>query len=246
MVKIAIVGYGKMGRAIEQIAKNSSISVSRIIDNEDNLKSASFAQDEVAIEFTTPSSCIKNVEILAKKGVNIVCGTTGWYDDLERFKKIIMDHNVGFIYSSNFSVGVNIFWQTIAHISKLMNKIDDYDVMGFELHHKHKKDSPSGTAIQTGEILLENLDRKTKLVTNVDERNLLPEELHFSAVRGGEIIGKHTILFDSIYDSIEISHTSKSRDSYAIGAIKSAQWLHGKKGFFEFQNYMGEISNVKI
>lgn len=235
-----------MGRSIEQIAKDSQVTVSKIIDNEEVLKGAEFAADEVAIEFTTPSSCIKNIGILAQKKVNIVCGTTGWYDDLEKVKKTVDEHKIGFIYSSNFSVGVNIFWQTIAHLSKLMNNIEDYDVMGFELHHKHKKDSPSGTAIQAGQILLENLDRKTKLVTNVDERSLLPEELHFSAVRGGEIIGKHTILFDSIYDSIEISHTSKSRDSYAIGAVKAATWLQGKAGFFEFQNHMGEISNVKI
>ena len=119
--------------------------------------------------------------------------------------------------------------------------------MGHEIHHKHKKDSPSGTAIHTAEILLKNLDRKNKLMTQtVNDREISPEELHFTSARAGSVIGKHSVIFDSVYDTIEITHNSKSRECYAIGAIKTAKWLSNKKGLFNFQKHMGEIGNAQL
>ncbi len=247
MTKIAIIGYGKMGRTIEQIALQNSIKISHIIDSYKDLEDAVFQGDEIAIEFTQPEHCINNIKLLSEKKINTVCGTTGWYDKLEHLKKIIANSRIAFLYASNFSIGVNIFWNTIENISKTMNKIEDYDVMGHELHHKHKKDSPSGTAIHTGEILLKNIVRKKKLLTEtLANREILPEELHFTSTRIGSTIGKHTVVFDSIYDTIEISHNSKSRECYAIGAIKAAKWLVNKSGFFNFQKYTGEIGNVQF
>jgi 4-hydroxy-tetrahydrodipicolinate reductase len=246
-MKIAIVGYGKMGKAIEQVAQKFSIKISQIIKDQQDLINATFDKNEIAIEFTEPAICMENIKLLAEKKVNIVCGTTGWYDDMALVKKTVEQNNIGFAYSSNFSIGVNIFWRTVEQLAKLMNSVEDYDVAGHEIHHNHKKDSPSGTAIHTAEILLKNLDRKSKVLTQTtNDREILPEELHFTSARLGNVIGKHSVIFDSIYDTIEITHNSKSRECYAIGAIKTAKWLCNKKGFFDFQKHMEEIGNVKF
>lgn len=240
-MRIVIVGYGKMGKAIEQEAAQLSIPVSNIINNIDEIKNYDFAKDEVAIEFTEPEACVENIKILSKKGVSVVCGTTAWYEKLSEIEEIVKKHNTGFLYAENFSIGVNSFYRIVEEASKIFNDISYYDMMLYEAHHKNKKDSPSGTAKKVAEIICNNVKRKTKLVVGNINRALSPDEIHISSARCGHVIGEHKVVFDSEYDTIEISHLSKGRRGYALGAIRCAQWLHGKKGFFSMNDYMGSL-----
>ena len=230
-----------MGQMVEQEAKKLSIPISRIIDDKDTLLATEFAGDEVAIEFTEPSTCIENIKILSSKGVNIVCGTTGWHQDIEKVKEMVTDQNIGFLYATNFGIGVNIFWKIVEAAAKIMDQFEEYDVFGHEIHHAKKKDSPSGTALTTANILIDNIKRKKRIVTDLVDREIEASELHFSSTRGGYVCGKHEVMFDSQNDSIKISHDSKGRSSYAIGAIHCAKWIEGKRGFYTINDYMEEL-----
>ena len=242
-MKIVIVGYGKMGKSIEQIAENLSIPISKTINSYKDLINYNFKNNEIAIEFTKPSSCLKNIKTLASKGVNIVCGTTGWFKNINQIKKLVYKNNIGFIYGSNFSIGTNIFWKIIKETSLIIDKFDHYDIMGHEIHHNNKKDSPSGTALTTAQILINNIKRKKQVVINRVNRKMRPEEIHFSSSRCGNIIGKHEIIIDSPNDSIKISHTSKWNTSYAEGAIKCAKWIKNKNGFYNIINFIDDLIN---
>lgn len=239
-MKIAIVGYGKMGKEIEQQAISAGFIVSRVIDANDDIDNINFDSDEVAIEFTSPDACINNIKKLAEKGVSVVVGTTGWYDRMEEVKNIVKENNIGFLYGSNFSIGVHMFWQMLEQAAKIINKVPDYDVFCNDIHHKMKKDSPSGTAITTGKVLLNNIDRKTKLVTEELHRPVAEDEIHFSSTRGGYVFGHHKVSFDSLVDTIEISHNAKGREGFARGAVLSAEWLTDKKGFYTIEDYIKE------
>ena len=243
-MEIVIIGYGKMGKMVEQEAIKSQIPVSKIIDNRDDLLSHNFKNDEIAIEFTEPSTCLENVEIISSKGINMVCGTTGWYNDTEKVQKLVAKNNIGFIYSSNFAIGVNIFWKIIKEASLVIDKFEDYDVMGHEIHHNKKKDSPSGTALTTAQIIIDNITRKKQIITEKIDREMKSDEIHFSSSRCGSVIGKHEVIFDSPMDYIKISHDSKGRDSYAKGALNCAKWIKNKKGFYSIENYMEELLNA--
>jgi len=242
-MKIAIIGYGEMGKEIERQAKNLSHEVTKIIDLDTNeqISNVEFDEDEVAIEFSTPSSVMSNLETLIKKKVNVVCGTTGWHEHTQHIKDIVNENKIGFLHASNFAIGTQRFWKTIMHLAKYINRFDEYDVLMNEVHHKNKLDSPSGTAITTAEILLENIKRKARFNTEKISTKIKDDEIHLSSTRGGYVIGKHTVICDSEHDTIEVSHSGKSRASYAIGAIKSAQWLQEKRGFFSISDYVDDI-----
>lgn len=215
-----------MGMEIEKQAQSLGIEISKKIDAQDDLASVSFATDEVAIEFTTPQACLHNIETLLTKNVPIVCGTTGWYDQKDLVKNMVEKHQGSFLYASNFSIGVHLFWQTLEFVSQKMNQHPSYSVASKEIHHIHKKDKPSGTAKSCEEILIKNIDRI--------------DDVQTQSIREGEVFGDHQILFDSDVDTIEISHKAKSRAGFAKGAIACAQWIHGKKGFFTIEDYLGD------
>lgn len=240
-MQISIIGYGRMGKEVEKQSSNFSLKVSKIINTQQELEDTSFSSDEIAIEFSTPESVIRNIELLSEKRISVICGTTGWQNNLDYIKKLVQRKKIGFLYASNFSIGVNIFLNIVKASSKLIDAFEDYDVLAHEMHHKNKKDSPSGTALTMGQILLENIDRKKILITDKLNRKLKENEIHLSSTRGGDVIGKHITMYDSIYDSIEITHTGKDRSAYAIGALKCAQWLYDKEGFFSIDDYMKDL-----
>jgi len=184
---------------------------------------------------------VRNIEALAKRGLNVVVGTTGWYDQLPRVRDIVAKNKIGFFYTPNFSLGVQLFWKIVAQAAALMDGFEDYDVFGHEWHHAHKTDSPSGTAKRTAEIILQHLHRKKTLVTQTLMRAPRPEELHFTSTRGGDIPGTHRVTFDSPYDTIDITHTARSRAGFAAGAVRAAEWLKGKKGFFTMDDYLQDV-----
>lgn len=226
-MKIALIGYGKMGKTIEKIAKNRGHEIVSIIDidNLEDFESDAFKSADVAIEFTRPDVAISNVRQCFKANVPVVCGTTGW--DLQSVKAELEKKEQTLFWSSNYSLGVSIFFALNKYLAKLMNKFDNYNVEMTEVHHIHKLDAPSGTAITLAEGVLENLDRKEVWVK---EQETKKSDLAIKSIREGEVPGIHTIYYESEVDSIKITHDAKSREGFALGAVVAAEFTVGKKG----------------
>ena len=246
-MNIAIIGYGKMGREIERIASGKGINVVSIIDPHDSnakykgINQKSLRDADVCVDFTHPDAVLENIRKAAALGKNVVVGTTGWYGRLDEARKIVEEAGTGLIWSGNFSIGVNIFLKIIADSAKIIDKFDDYDIFVHELHHSQKADSPSGTAAMIGKILMGNIGRKSKIVAGELKRRIEPNELHISSTRAGKIFGTHIVGFDSDADSIELKHTAKGRHGFASGAVMAAEWINGKKGFYDINAMMDDI-----
>ena len=234
-MKIALIGYGKMGKIIEQvaIARGHEI-VSRIdIDNQDDFNSPAFKSADIAIEFTAPAVAIQNYRRAFDSGVSVVSGTTGWTDKIEAVKSICNEKGLAFFWSSNFSLGVNVFFAINKYLAKIMNQFPNYNVEMTEIHHTQKLDAPSGTAITLAEDILENIDRKSAWELNDESTN---DKLAIYAIREGQVPGIHTIKYESNIDSISITHDAKSREGFALGAVLAAEFTRGKKGFLGMQD----------
>jgi len=246
-MNIAIIGYGSMGKIIKEMAEQAGHNVPIIIDPKDNLATAkkineaNFSNIDVAIDFSHPESAIENITTLSKLGINMVIGTTGWYDHIDDVKKIIENSGVGFLWSSNFSIGVNLYYEIIRKAAELFNRFPEFDIWAHEVHHYNKVDSPSGTAKIIEKILLENIKRKTSIVEEKLDRKIKPEEIHFSSTRGGAVNFTHDVCFDSASDYVMITHIARDRKGYAEGAIKAAEWLNKKKGFFSIKDFLESI-----
>jgi 4-hydroxy-tetrahydrodipicolinate reductase len=244
-MKVILVGYGQMGRQVEEICKLRSHTVVARVDpftgDCKELKAEVAARGDVAIEFSVPQTAVQYAELYGRLKVNAVVGTTGWYDKVEEVRKKILAAGSAYLYGSNFAIGAHIFFRLVAEATRLVNPVPDYDIMGYELHHKRKKDSPSGTALTTAKTILENSKTKKTILTEKIDRAIRPEELHFASVRGGEIPGTHSVLFDSAADTIEITHRARNRGGLALGAVMAAEWLSGKKGFFTIDDFIREI-----
>jgi len=227
MHKLAIVGYGRMGRLIEQLAPQYGFEVALRLDEFNNaagegLTAANFTGIDAAIDFSIPAAVPANVEGIAKLGVNLVVGTTGWLEHLERVRRAVDAHGIGLVWSPNFSIGVNVFFRLVAEAARLLEKEPEYGAWAWEIHHSAKKDAPSGTLLK----LVDEM-KKAGYARNID----------VGSNRAGTIPGTHEIGFDSPADTITLRHTARSREGFARGALKAAQWVIGKKGFHEF----GEI-----
>lgn len=229
-MRIALIGYGKMGHEIELAAREQGETVVKTFDIGNPVDVASLSDVDVCIEFSTPQTVLQNIRVALEARKDIVVGTTGWYDQIPEIRKSVKES--GLLYSPNFSIGVNIVFRLARMAAELMNNAPQYDPYIHELHHRQKVDSPSGTALKLGEILLEKIDRKKRLETHALDRRIDPEELHVSSTRTGTFAGTHTIGFDSDADLIEITHTAKTRRGFALGAVRAAQWLKGRKGVF--------------
>jgi len=246
-MKICLVGYGKMGKMIEEIAIERKHEIVSIIDPKEekaNFKEISkeaVEDADVCIDFTHPSVAIKNIEALSILGKKIVVGTTGWYDEIPKVKEIVEKNQNGLIYASNFSIGMNILFKVTEFSAKLFDKFSDYDAGGIEYHHNKKADSPSGTAKTLAEILRDNIKRKTKINYDKIDRQIESNELHFASLRIGSVPGTHKIVFDSKADTIEIGHTARSREGFALGAVIASEWINNKNGFYSIEDLMNEI-----
>ncbi len=247
MIKLAIIGYGQMGKLIEQLAPKYNFEVISIIDpllgNEISGETLSGA--EVCVDFTTPDTAFTNIQKICELGKNMVVGTTGWLDKLEAVQQLVQQNKIGMVYGSNFSLGMNLFFQMVNSATKLMNKIENYDVFGLEFHHKKKKDSPSGTAKILSDIVLKNTDNKTSAQFEKLDRKIEKNEFHFGSVRAGNIPGTHLIGFDSAADTIELKHTARNREGLALGALKAAEWIAQRNGLYNFSEHFSEIIGVE-
>ncbi|RJQ36933.1 4-hydroxy-tetrahydrodipicolinate reductase [Candidatus Microgenomates bacterium] len=237
-MKIALIGYGNMGREIESLIvenkKDEIVSIS-YKNISDSLDKEGIKKADVAIDFTSPEIILKNIEEVAKLGKNMVVGTTGWYDKIDDVKNIIEKYKIGLVYGQNFSIGANLFFKTVEYASSMINKFANYyDVYGFEIHHRGKKDSPSGTARKLSEIILKNYKNKNVLQTEKLDRKINDNELHFASVRGGVNPGLHEIIFDSEADEIKLIHSARGRKGFAQGSLVAAQFIKDKKGFYNF------------
>ena len=229
-MKIALIGYGKMGKTIEQIALQRGHQIVSIIDinNTADFDSEAFRSADVAIEFTTPATALGNYMRCFEANVPVVSGTTGWLSHLDEVKAKCEQEGKTFFYASNFSVGVNIFFALNRYLAKIMNGFPAYDVRMTEVHHIHKLDAPSGTAITLAEGILDNVERKERWTLETAEQ---PTDLPIHAIREGEVPGIHGIIYESEADTISIKHDAKSRAGFALGAVIAAEFTAGKKGF---------------
>ncbi|MDI6765946.1 MAG: 4-hydroxy-tetrahydrodipicolinate reductase [Bacteroidota bacterium] len=245
-MNIALVGYGKMGKEVERVAPEKNIKIKQIFTLENNLRAMGITKQslkdvDVCIDFSTPTAVIENIKVVADCGKNIVVGTTGWYDKLKEIEKIVKDANIGLLYSPNFSLGMNIFFQMISSTANVFNRFDCYDISIHETHHKGKVDSPSGTALTMGQIILKHIRRKKEMLLETSHKEIKPSQLHVTSTRVGNVIGVHRLLFDSEGDSIELVHSAKNRTSFAIGVLLAAEWLKGKKGIFTMKDVITSI-----
>lgn len=236
-MKIALFGYGKMGKEIEQIALQRKHEIILKIDlhNADSISKEDLQKCDAAIEFSAPHSAISNMTKCFDAGIPVVVGTTGWYDKKEEMKKLCTEKNGCLFYASNFSIGVNIFFKVNEQLAKMMNNYFDYNVSMEEIHHIHKLDAPSGTAISLADQIIENIKRKTKYVNT---KTTQPEELEIISKREGEVPGTHTVKYFSAIDDIEIKHTAHNRKGFALGAVLAAEFVKGKKGIFGMENLL--------
>jgi len=226
-----------MGKTIERIAMERGHEIVSVIDvnNLDDFDSAAFKSADVAIEFTVPQVALSNYRRAFASGVAVVSGTTGWTEELPALKKEIEDGGKTLFWSSNFSLGVNIFMAVNKYLAGIMNQFPDYNVEMTEVHHTQKLDAPSGTAITLAEDILEKLDRKTVWVKEIETK---PEEMAIKSIREGQVPGIHTIRYESEVDSIEITHDAKSREGFALGAVVAAEFTAGKKGLLGMEDML--------
>jgi 4-hydroxy-tetrahydrodipicolinate reductase len=229
-MNIAIIGYGRMGHQIEKVAQNAGDTIVGVFDIDTPASVDSIKGADVCIDFSVPDSVLDNMKMAAEARVDIVVGATGWYDQLDEVRTWFTDSAM--VYAQNFSIGVNVFYRIIRRAAELMDPLSQYDVYVEEQHHNKKVDSPSGTALRLGEILLAGIDRKTGTVQGSPDGPISQEALQISSVRAGSIAGVHTVGFDSEEDFIELKHVARNRTGFALGALAAARWVRGRKGVF--------------
>lgn len=233
-MKLALIGYGAMGKLIHSLAENKNHEIAVIIDETDADSSAEDLAEklktaEAAIDFSTAEVVEKNVRACVAAEIPLVEGTTGWHHRREEIERFINANNGAFVFGANFSVGVNLFYRITDYASELFAKFDDYETFIEERHHSRKKDAPSGTALKLKDIVAKHIR----------------EDFSVAATRAGAIPGTHIVGFDASADTVELTHTARSREGFASGAILAAEWIVGKKGFYEFTDVMDEILTQK-
>jgi 4-hydroxy-tetrahydrodipicolinate reductase len=237
-MNIALIGYGKMGKAIETIAleKGHQIVLKIDIDNAADFNQENISKADVAIEFTGPHSAFDNVMKCLELAIPVVCGSTGWLDKFETATNFCKEKKGALLYASNYSIGVNLFFEINKYVAKIMSPHKEYNVVMEEIHHTHKKDAPSGTAITLAEQVLAAIQQKKQWVNEASNH---PEDLSIISKRIDPAPGTHTIKYTSAVDDIEIIHTAHNRVGFAGGAVLAAEFIHGKQGIFSMKEVLG-------
>jgi 4-hydroxy-tetrahydrodipicolinate reductase len=233
-MKIAIIGYGKMGKAIEQIAKERNHEIAIIIDKNDDINSIKNYKVDVAIEFSTPETAYENIKSCLNSNVPIVIGTTGWLHKYAEIENLCKQQNSSFIFASNYSIGANIYFEMNKKLAKIMNNQSNFEVSIDETHHIHKLDAPSGTAITIANDIIQEIERKKTWTLAKQEEN----SIQINAIRKGEVFGIHTVNYESENDILQFTHKAKSRNGLAFGAVVAAEYIHNKKGIFTMKDIL--------
>ncbi|WP_338378760.1 4-hydroxy-tetrahydrodipicolinate reductase [uncultured Flavobacterium sp.] len=231
-MKIALLGYGKMGKVIEKIALERGHKI--VLKKSSNDTFEGLENADVAIDFSVPNSAVAHISECLNNNVPIICGTTGWLDDYNKMVELCKNKDGSFIYGSNFSLGVNIFFELNEYLAKMMHNLKQYKVSMEEIHHTQKLDAPSGTAISLAKGVIENSE-----FTNWTLEEPKNNEIHIEAKRIENVPGTHSVFYDSEVDQIEIKHTAHSREGFALGSVIAAEWLVGKKGVFTMKDVLG-------
>ena len=232
-MKIALLGYGKMGRTIEKIALQKGHEI--VLKVDENTESFDITLADVAIDFSIPSVAYSNISTCLKNNVPVVSGTTGWLDKFEEATDLCKKNKGGFIYASNFSLGVNIFFELNEYLAKMMGNLSQYDISMEEIHHTQKLDAPSGTAISLAEDIIKHTNKNSWALDVTNNTTEIP----IVAKRIPEVPGTHTVEYKSEVDTIEIKHTAHNRGGFALGAVTAAEWLVGKHGVFTMKDVLG-------
>jgi len=235
-MKIALLGYGKMGQTIERIALERGHEIVLKKDEFNTFEGLSNA--DVAIDFSIPAVAVENISSCFYANVPVISGTTGWLDRFDEMVALCEEKGGEFISSSNFSLGVNLFFGLNEYLAKMMSKFDSYKVEMEEIHHTQKLDAPSGTAISLAKGVIENSN-----YTNWTLEDAKENDIHIEALRIGDVPGTHTVTYNSVVDTIEIKHTAHNRDGFALGAVIAAEWIVGKKGVFTMRDVLELNSN---
>lgn len=247
-MRIALLGYGKMGQEIEKILleKGHKVVLKIFYENAHELSRENLQKADVAIEFSTPDTAPTHIRACIDAGIPVVVGTTGWYEHLAELEKAVEDKQSALLYSTNFSIGVNLFFHLNKKMAALMNSYREYAVSVEEIHHTQKLDAPSGTAITTAEGIIAHLDVKNKWTNSMDtdKRVSAPQDaVHITSVRTENVPGTHTVTYSSDIDSIELKHTAFNRKGFALGAVVAAEWLQGRKGIFTMSDVLAKNFN---
>ncbi len=230
-MKIALLGYGKMGQVIERIAQERGHKI--VLRKDENITFEGLSSADVAIDFSVPTAAVTNISSCFHANVPVISGTTGWLDHYDEMVALCEEKNGGFISSSNFSLGVNIFFELNAYLAKMMSKLKNYSVAMEEIHHTQKLDAPSGTAISLAKGIIENSS-----YTNWTLEEPKANEIQIEAKRVGAVPGTHTVTYNSEVDAIEIKHTAHNREGFALGAVIAAEWIVGKQGVFTMKDVL--------
>jgi len=241
MTRIALVGYGAMGKEIEALAAAHGCEIVATFDIDRPLTTLSDASFDVAIDFSLSDAVVSNVRTLAHLQRPVVIGTTGWYAQLPDVTSIVNSAGIGCVWGSNFSVGVQMFLRIVRAASMLANDAPEYDVMVHEWHHHRKKDSPSGTAIAIASTIVDEMQRKHAMEIETQHDRINPHALHVTSTRGGDVIGRHMVTIDSPFDTIDLVHNAKSRRGFAQGALLAATWIAGRRGVYDFTEIFPEV-----
>ncbi|UOB16916.1 4-hydroxy-tetrahydrodipicolinate reductase [Abyssalbus ytuae] len=230
-MKIALLGYGKMGKMIEQIASKRGHEI--VLKVDEHTTGFDITTAHVAIDFSIPASAFKNIKMCLENNIPVISGTTGWLDKYKEAVQLCEKHNGAFIYASNYSLGVNIFFQLNEYLATMMSNLSQYNVSIEEIHHTQKLDAPSGTAITLAEGIIKN---SSKTGWKLDQAN--ENEIPVTAKRIPDVPGTHTITYKSEVDTIDITHTAHNREGFALGAVIAAEWIIGKKGVFNMKDVL--------
>lgn len=241
-MRLALIGYGKMGKEIERLALERGWSIDLRIDiDTPPVMQIQRKKVDVVIHFAHAKTIVEDLIPWAEVRKPIVVGTTGWQEQLPKVKALVKKNRIGLIYASNFSLGVNIFFHLVQTAAQIMNRFTDYDAFIHEIHHKNKLDSPSGTALSIGQIVLKHLRRKKELFNETAHGKIRPEQLHISSTRSGSVVGTHVLAFDSAADMIELKHTAKNRSGLALGTLLAAEWICNKKGLYTMDDVFHDL-----
>jgi dihydrodipicolinate reductase len=231
-MKIALVGYGKMGKIIDEVAQSRGHEIVARLKETPTTESLNNA--DVVIEFSNPEAAFENIKVCLENNIPVICGTTGWLDKKTEIEKVTLENNSAFLYGSNFSLGVNLFFALNEKLAKLMNNVNEYTCQLEEIHHIHKLDAPSGTAISIAEGIIENSKYEAWKLDETKDK-----ELGIFAIREDEVPGTHSVFYRSEVDEIEIKHTAFNRNGFALGAVIASEWIIDKKGIFSMKDVLG-------
>ena len=240
-MRLALIGTGQMGTAIAEVAEERGHEIVARFNSANPLSEddSGLAGADVAIDFSLPKLAVSHIERYCRWRAPAVIGTTGWYDELEHVRTLAQEQSACILYAPNFSLGVAILAHALRSVLPLLEQLPEYDAYIHEVHHVKKVDSPSGTAVMLGNVLLQGLSRKERLEIETQHGRIDSGSLHVSSTRAGTVIGKHTISLDSAFDEVELVHNAKSRKGFAFGAVKAAEWLPGRTGVFTLEDVLG-------